>query len=97
MKKNMGVADRVIRTALALAITVLLSTRTVRGPLAIILGVFAVVFLITSAVSFCPFYVLLGMRTCDGTEVEDRSGGRTQPMQNVKEEDKPAETVSQRK
>jgi hypothetical protein len=96
MQKNMGVADRVIRTALALAITVLLSTRTVRGPLAIILGAFGVVFLITSAVSFCPLYVLLGVRTRGG-RVEDRAGARTQPMQNVKEEDKPAETVSQSK
>lgn len=94
MEKNMGVADRVIRSALALVVAVLLGTRTLRGPLAIILGVFAVVFLVTSALSFCPLYVLFGIRTRGGKD-EERETMRTQPMQNVEEESKPAETVSQ--
>ncbi|HDP94526.1 MAG TPA: DUF2892 domain-containing protein [Candidatus Aminicenantes bacterium] len=63
MKKNMGVIDRMIRTILALVVVLLLVTKTLTGTLAIALGVIAVVFLLTSLVSFCPLYTLLGMRT----------------------------------
>ncbi len=57
MKKNMGTLDRLIRLIVALAIVVLLVTKTLAGTLAIILGILAVVFLLTSAIAFCPLYV----------------------------------------
>ncbi len=57
MSKNMGPADRIIRTILALVIGVLLLNGTVSGTLGIFLGVFAIVFLATSALSFCPLYL----------------------------------------
>ncbi|MBN1197428.1 MAG: DUF2892 domain-containing protein [Candidatus Aminicenantes bacterium] len=63
MKKNMGVVDRTIRTIVALVVVALLVTKTLTGTLAIVLGVVAVVFLLTSLVSFCPLYTFLGIRT----------------------------------
>jgi hypothetical protein len=56
MKKNMGSADRIIRIALAILVAVLYFTNTISGTLALVLGAFAIIFLITSFVSFCPLY-----------------------------------------
>jgi hypothetical protein len=64
VKKNMGTADRLIRTVIALGIAVLYFTGRIGGTLAIILGIVAVVFLATSAIGWCPAYVPLGLRTC---------------------------------
>jgi len=64
MKKNMGTVDRVLRTIIAIAIGVLWYTNRIGGTLAIILGIAAVAFLITSFVSWCPAYMPLGMSTC---------------------------------
>lgn len=63
MKKNMGMADRIIRTMLATVVIVLYLTKQLTGTAAIILGAFAVVFLLTSLVSFCPLYVPFGIST----------------------------------
>ncbi len=63
MKKNMGTPDRVIRTILALLVAVLYFTDQISGTAAIILGIIAVVFLLTSVVSFCPLYTFLGIDT----------------------------------
>ncbi len=76
MKKNMGVIDRSIRTLLALAVGYLLVTGKLGGPLGIALGVFTVIFLVTSAIGFCPLYTLLGVSTCKceedtGRQAED--------------------------
>jgi len=68
MKKNMGTADRLIRLIVALVIVVLLVTKTLAGTLALILGIFAAVFLVTSAIGFCPLYVLLKISTCGKKE-----------------------------
>jgi hypothetical protein len=57
MKKNMGTADRAIRTIAAFIIGILIVTGTLTGLTAIILGILAVVFLLTSMVSFCPLYL----------------------------------------
>ena len=64
MKKNMGVVDRTIRTVLALVVGYLLFTGTLSGPIGIVLGIFAVVFLVTSAIGFCPLYTALGVCSC---------------------------------
>jgi hypothetical protein len=57
MKKNMGLTDRVIRTVLAAVIIVLYFTNQITGTAAIILGILAVVFLLTSLIGICPLYV----------------------------------------
>ena len=56
MKPNMGTVDKVIRIALALLVGVLYFTGQISGTVAIVLGIFAVIFLLTSAISFCPLY-----------------------------------------
>jgi hypothetical protein len=63
MTKNMGTADRAIRTIVALILGYLILNGTVEGTLAVILGVVAIVFLLTSAVSFCPAYLPLKIST----------------------------------
>jgi len=57
MKKNMGTIDRVVRTLLAIVVLVLYLTGKISGSVAIILGIFAVIFVLTSAISFCPLYL----------------------------------------
>jgi hypothetical protein len=56
MKKNMGTIDRIIRVILAVIVAVLYFTGQISGTAAIILGVFALIFVITSAIGFCPLY-----------------------------------------
>jgi Inner membrane protein YgaP-like, transmembrane domain len=57
MKKNLGSIDRAVRTILALALAYLIFNGSIAGTLAVILGVVAVLLLVTSAVSFCPVYL----------------------------------------
>lgn len=64
MKKNMGNADRIIRTILALLVGVLYYMGIISGTLAIVLGILAVVFLLTSLVGTCPLYMPFGLSTC---------------------------------
>ena len=59
----MGKADKLIRLFLALGVGVLYYTKVINGTLAIVLGVFAVVFLLTSFISFCPLYLPFGINT----------------------------------
>ena len=63
MKKNMGTWDRVLRTVAALVIAALIVTKTVAGTLGVVLGVVAAIFLLTSAIGFCPLYVLFKFST----------------------------------
>jgi len=64
MKKNMGSTDRIIRIILAAVMAVLYFTNTVTGTFGIVLLVLAAVFLLTSVISFCPLYTLIGLNTC---------------------------------
>lgn len=63
MKKNMGTVDRVVRILVAIAVLVLYVTHVISGPLAIILGVIAAVFVLTSFVGVCPLYLPLKLST----------------------------------
>jgi hypothetical protein len=63
MKQNMGIADRVIRIALAAVVAVLYFTNQLPIIAAIILGILAVVFLVTGIVGICPVYLLFGIST----------------------------------
>lgn len=68
MKKNMGLADRVIRLALVAVVVILYFTGVISGTLALILGIFAVAFFVTSLISFCPLYLPFGISTRKKTE-----------------------------
>ena len=63
MKANMGIVDRVIRVLLVALVAVLYFTGVISGVLAIVLGVLAVVFLLTSIVGVCPLYLPFGIST----------------------------------
>lgn len=63
MKKNMGSADRVLRVLVALVVGGLIVTGTLVGIWAWILGILAVVFVLTASVSVCPMYTVLGLRS----------------------------------
>ena len=64
MTKNMGNADRIIRSIIALIAAYLYFAGIVTGAFGIVLIIIAVVFLLTSLVSFCPLYALVGLKTC---------------------------------
>jgi hypothetical protein len=64
MKKNMGSADKIIRFILAAVFVYLYYAGIVSGTLGIVLLVLAGVFVLTSLVSFCPLYTLVGVKTC---------------------------------
>lgn len=63
MKKNMGTVDRGLRIALAALVVVLCLTQVITGATAIVLGVIAAVFLLTSFVGVCPAYLPFGLST----------------------------------
>ncbi|HAH25153.1 MAG TPA: DUF2892 domain-containing protein [Prolixibacteraceae bacterium] len=59
----MGTVDRVVRVLIALTLGILYFTHAISGLTATILIVVAVVLLLTSLVSFCPLWALLGIKT----------------------------------
>jgi len=61
MKKNMGIADRVIRVIIAAVFLTLYFTNVLTGTLGIVLIVISGIFVLTSLVSFCPIYALTGL------------------------------------
>jgi len=63
MKKNIGTVDKVIRILVAVVIAVLFYTQVITGTLGIVLLALAVIFVITSFISFCPLYLPLGINT----------------------------------
>jgi len=63
MKANMGSVDRIIRIVLAVVMGVLYFQGIVTGTLGIVLVVAAVIFALTSLVSFCPLYAPFGLST----------------------------------
>lgn len=68
MKKNMGTADRVIRVILAIIFAALYFTGTITGTLGLVLVILGGVFVLTSFVSFCPLYTIVGLKTCSTKE-----------------------------
>jgi len=63
MEKNMGATDKLIRSIIGIIIAILYYAGIINGWLAIVLLAFAIIFLLTSFVSFCPLYKLLGINT----------------------------------
>lgn len=63
MKKNMNIADRIIRVIVAAIIVTLYATDVITGALAALLIGLSFIFVLTSLISFCPLYILFGMST----------------------------------
>jgi Inner membrane protein YgaP-like, transmembrane domain len=63
MKRNMGNADRFIRGLIAIGIAILYFTNVISDWLAIILGIIAIVFFLTSATGLCLLYIPFKMKT----------------------------------
>lgn len=60
----MGNADRIIRLIIAAVFAYLYFGGVVTGTLGIVLAVLGGVFVLTSLISFCPLYTLVGLNTC---------------------------------
>jgi hypothetical protein len=63
MKQNMGTTDKAIRLAVVAIIVILYIAGQISGTAAIILGIIAVAFLVTSLIGWCPTYVPFGIST----------------------------------
>ncbi|MEO5911231.1 MAG: DUF2892 domain-containing protein [Pelobium sp.] len=63
MRTNMGIADRLIRVVIALSVLVLYYMEIISGTVAIMGIILSIIFLLTSIISFCPFYKLMGYST----------------------------------
>jgi len=63
MKKNMGLADKIIRILIAAVIVILFLTNVLTGTLGIVLLVLSGVFILTSLIGFCPLYLPFGINT----------------------------------
>lgn len=64
MKKNMGNIDRILRIIIAAVLAYLYFGGIVTGTLGLVLVILGGVFVLTSLVSFCPLYTLVGLNTC---------------------------------
>jgi len=63
MKRNMGIADRIIRIVLAAVVAVLYFTKNLSPVAGIILGILAIVFVVTGIIGVCPLYLPFGIST----------------------------------
>ncbi len=63
VKLNMSMWDRIIRILITVVIVILLIADVLKGTLAVVLGIIAIVFFATSVIGFCPLYVLFGIST----------------------------------
>lgn len=59
----MGTTDKSIRILAAVVMVVLYYTNILSGMAAIVPGILAIVFLLTSLISFCSLYLPLGINT----------------------------------
>ena len=64
MTKNMGLVDRVVRILVAAVVAYLYISGGIGGWQALVLGIVAVVFVVTSAIGFCPAYLPFKISTC---------------------------------
>jgi hypothetical protein len=64
MTNNMGSTDKIIRIIVAIIFAALYFTGTVTGTLGIVLLALGGIFVLTSVISFCPIYAIIGVNTC---------------------------------
>ena len=60
MEKNMAVWDRIVRVVLAI---IFLYFALTKGGAWWIIGILGIIFIITSAIGFCPLYKVVGLST----------------------------------
>lgn len=63
MKANMGTLDKVFRILIAATIAVLYYLGIISGTWALVLGIIAIAFILTSFISFCPLYLPFNINT----------------------------------
>ena len=63
MKKNMGIADRIIRIVIAIIVVVLYATGVIPGTLGIVLVTLSGVLVLTSIFGVCPLYLPIKLNT----------------------------------
>lgn len=68
MKKNMGSYDKLIRLSVAIVLIILYYNGVLKDTLGIIALVLALIFTVTSLISFCPLYAIFGIKTCKKEE-----------------------------
>ena len=64
MTKNMGRLDRSLRVILGIALLAYGLLGSATGLIAGLASVAGAVFVLTSAISFCPLYRIIGLKTC---------------------------------
>lgn len=72
MTTNMGTIDRVVRITLGLAVALLYFGGFIGGTAAVLLGMVAAAFIVTSTIGWCPLYLPFGLST-----VGKKSGANT--------------------
>ncbi len=80
LEKNMGGADRIIRTALATGMIAAYSTGKFKGIAGISLLVLSGIFMITSAASSCPVYEALGIDSLNKIDGEKENSTGNNPI-----------------
>ena len=67
MERNMGTIDKIVRILAVVVIALLYFSGQISGTLALVLGILAVVFVMTSLMGFCPLYLPFGISTIKKT------------------------------
>jgi hypothetical protein len=68
MKKNVGLADKIIRYFIAIILVTLYLGGYVTGTFGIVLMIIGVVLALTALVSWCALYAATGLSTCSKDE-----------------------------
>ena len=68
MKRNVGNIDRIVRVSAAFVVSGLYFSNLISGSLAVILGVGAVVMLVTGLSGWCGLYSIFGYESCKTEE-----------------------------
>lgn len=63
MKANLHSFDRIVRMLFSAVVAVLFYFGIISGTTAIVLGILAIVLLLTSLINFCPLYSVFGIST----------------------------------
>jgi len=64
MKKNVGLADKLIRLFIAIILVTLYFGGYVTGTTGIVLLILGIVFVVTALFSWCGIYAAVGLSTC---------------------------------
>ncbi|HEU4576208.1 MAG TPA: DUF2892 domain-containing protein [Chitinophagaceae bacterium] len=64
MKKNIGLADRIIRIVVGVLLGYFYFGNVLAGTAGIVSLAAGAILILTSLVSFCPLYAIFGLNTC---------------------------------